>query len=226
MPGMCQLRACMQAHPSLTKPTQVSWSGIPAPTNADGIALYVNAPGTLVNGLSPLRWQWANQSPGYALPGGGYSSSGSLMFAPRSLVSLIMSELRFTSSWQWAQQIAGRCAAKLPAVRTCTCTSDRRARLVVWRRSFQVINQRYDIVFYYFSNVTTVPGSKGQVGWCACSLRFRPPQAWLLAGCPCKKWLRNWNASTTTVHRNDGAHTMYMSIMKRAYFAGRSGREI
>ena len=31
--------------------------------------------------------------------------------------------------------------------------------------SFQVLNQRYDIVFYYFSNITTVPGSAGQVGW-------------------------------------------------------------
>jgi len=30
-----------------------------------------------------------------------------------------------------------------------------------------VLNQRYDIVFYYFKNVTTVPGSAGQAGWCA-----------------------------------------------------------
>lgn len=59
----------------------MSWSGIPAPTNADGIALYVNAPGTTVNGLSPLKWQWANKSPGYALAGGGFSSSGSLVCA-------------------------------------------------------------------------------------------------------------------------------------------------
>lgn len=34
-------------------------------------------------------------------------------------------------------------------------------------RRFQVLNQRYDIVFYYFKNVTTVPGSAGQVGWYA-----------------------------------------------------------
>ncbi len=58
---------------------QVSWSGIPAPTNADGIALYVNAPGTTVNGLSPLKWQWANKSPGYAQANGAFSSSGSLV---------------------------------------------------------------------------------------------------------------------------------------------------
>ena len=43
------------------------------------------------------------------------------------------------------------------AVSSCACGA----------RSFQVLNQRYDIVFYYFSNITTVPGSKGQVGWCA-----------------------------------------------------------
>ncbi len=60
---------------------QVSWSGVTAPTNADGIALYVNAPNTTVNTLSPLRWQWANRSPGYALASGGYSSSGSLVCA-------------------------------------------------------------------------------------------------------------------------------------------------
>lgn len=60
---------------------QVSWSGIPAPTNADGIALYVNAPGTTVNGLSPLKWQWVNKSPGYAQANGAFSSSGSLVCA-------------------------------------------------------------------------------------------------------------------------------------------------
>ncbi|KAK9832504.1 hypothetical protein WJX81_002657 [Elliptochloris bilobata] len=92
-----------------TQYVKVSWSGIPTPTNSDGIALYVNAPGTTVNGLSPLRWQWANQSPGYSQPDNMYSSSGSLVF--------------------------------------------------------QVLNQRYDIVFYYFSNVTTVKGSSGLVGW-------------------------------------------------------------
>ncbi len=59
----------------------MSWSGVTAPTNADGIALYVNAPNTTVNTLSPLRWQWANRSPGYALASGGYSSSGSLVCA-------------------------------------------------------------------------------------------------------------------------------------------------
>lgn len=71
----------------------MSWSGIPQPTNADGIALYVNAPGTTVNGLSPLRWQWANQSPGYVLPGGGYSSSGSLMCG-RPHFSVLLSSAR------------------------------------------------------------------------------------------------------------------------------------
>jgi hypothetical protein len=42
-------------------------------------------------------------------------------------------------------------------------------------RSFQVLNQRYDIVFYYFSNITTVPGSAGQVGWCAAALLHPAP---------------------------------------------------
>ena len=44
---------------------QVSWSGIPNPTNADVVALYVQAPGTTVDTLSPLRFQWVNRSPGY-----------------------------------------------------------------------------------------------------------------------------------------------------------------
>ena len=82
-----------------TRTAQVSWSGIPQPTNSDGIALYVNAPGTTVNGLSPLRWQWANQSPGYTLPGGGYSSSGSLMCGqPHTNSPLCLSSLSIRAS--------------------------------------------------------------------------------------------------------------------------------
>ena len=78
----CSLYFCAAMCPSSANMRlQVSWSGVTAPTNADGIALYVNAPNTTVNTLSPLKWQWANRSPGYALASGGYSSSGSLVCA-------------------------------------------------------------------------------------------------------------------------------------------------
>lgn len=66
----------------------------------------------------------------------------------------------------------------------CTAAS----QLCMRRCSFQVLNQRYDIVFYYFSNITTVPGSKGQVGWCVpAHFSQGPLQTQLSAGCPCSR---------------------------------------
>ena len=55
---------------------QVSWSGIPKPTIGDVLALYVQAPGTTVDTLAPLKFQWVNRTPGYQ------SGSGSITCAP------------------------------------------------------------------------------------------------------------------------------------------------
>ena len=51
---------------------QVSWSGVPNPTVADVIALYVPSNANITD-LVPAKYQWANQSPGYL------SGSGSLV---------------------------------------------------------------------------------------------------------------------------------------------------
>jgi hypothetical protein len=50
---------------------QVSWAGNPNPTNNDVIALYVLAPNVTVDGLSPFKFQWVNQSPGAETSGSG-----------------------------------------------------------------------------------------------------------------------------------------------------------
>ena len=68
----------------------------------------------------------------------------------------------------WPKQLLSICARQARA--------QHRLKLCVRRRSFQVLNQRYDIVFYYFSNITTVPGSKGQVGWCVPAHSYSGPQ--------------------------------------------------